>query len=273
MAFSKKIFFLITFCALLFINNSNAQKVYNKKIKAVIKVDKTSEFVTFSATSENLDLSDYSLRYELLSFKKDNNNNVSKSSQGDRFFLKASEKKILSSVTLNTNFEGKVTLVLLIYPADSNVENQGAIGKDRIVVNTDGNGGLLIELDGDKKKTTSKIKPQPKSDQDSSLKDGIYLQGLVTQKTITKSGRDFYRYFFSDYYNKQITTTKDILIEEVPGRRRSTRISVKIDNQILWQFFARPKKDFLKQMAATSLERCISYLQRLQEQKQSFTRY
>jgi len=261
----------IIFCALLFITNSNAQKVYNKKVKAAIKVDKTSEFVTFTATSENLDLSDYSLRYEFLSFKKDNTNNVSKSSQGDRFFLKASEKKILSSVTLNTNFEGKMTFVLLIYPIESSLENQGAIGKDRVVVTNDGQGGLLVELDSAKKKVTNA--PKPKSDQDSSLKDGIFLQGLVTQKTITKSGRDFYRYFFSEYYNKQITSAKDIVIEEVPGRRRSTRISVKIDNQILWQFFARPKKDFLKQMAATALERCIAYLQRLQKQKQSFTRY
>ncbi len=263
---------LITFCALLFINNGNAQKVYNNKIKAVIKVDKTSEFVTFSATAENIELSDYSLRYEFLSFKKDKNNNVSKSTQENRFFLKASEKKILSSVTLNTNIEGKVTFVLLIYSEDSNVEkNQGAIGKDRVVVSNDGKGGLHVEFDDDKKKEVKRLKSN--NDQDSSSKDGIFLQGLVTQKTITKSGRDFYRYFFSDYYNKQITTSKNILIEEVPGRRRATRISVKIDNQILWQFFARPKKAFLKQMAATSLERCIGYLQRLQKQKQSFVRY
>lgn len=248
----------------------SAQKLYNKDVKAKIKIDKTSEFVTFTAIAENLTISDYSLRYEFMLFKVDGNNNSSKSSQGNRFYLKASEKKILSSVTINNSEETKTTLLLLIYPLESSGDTQGAIGKDRIVITSDGEGTVNIELDNEKNKKGSKTLDK---DQDSSVKDGLFFEGLIIQKTLTKAGRDFYRYFYSDYYNRQISTAKDILIEEVPGQRRSTRISVKVDGKLVWQFFANPKKEFLKEMASTALDRSIYYLQQLQKQKQSLIRY
>jgi hypothetical protein len=100
------------------------------------------------------------------------------------------------------------------------------------------------------------------------------LDGLVVENTLTKAGRDFYKYFYSEYYNRGIQTTKNIVIEEVPGRMRTTRISIKIDDQLLWQFFSQPKKSFLQNMAKTALDRCIAYLQQLQKQKDnSITRY
>lgn len=259
-------FFLLVFFFAVY--TVTAQKVYDREVNAIIKIDRTSEFVTFTATTENLTLSDYSLRYEFMLFKKDINNNVSKSLQGDRFFLKASEKKILSSVTVNNAVEGSVTLLLLVFPI-SDDEEQGAISKHRLVVTSSETGELLIEEDNLKKKQVTKIS----EDQDTSAKDGLFLNGLIIQKTLTKSGKDFYRFFYQDYYNKQIITNKNIFIEEVPGQRRSTRISVKVEDKLVWQFFARPKKDYLKKMASTSLDRCLRYLQQLQKQKETVKRY
>lgn len=264
-----KVFFLLFSLIISFSSKCWAQNVYNKEVKAKIKTDKNSEFITLTGTAENLNFADYSLRYEFMVFKTDANKNTSKSSQGNRFFLQGNEKKILSSVTVNNNFDGKMILILLIYPLENEAENQGAIGKDRIVINSNLNGVLDIELD----ESQSKENLNSSQDQDSSAKDGIFLEGLVIQKTLTKSGRDFYRYFYSEYFNKQIKSSKNILIEEVPGQRRSTRISVKVDGQLVWQFFARPKKDFLKEMATISLDRSIIYLQQLAKQKQTITRY
>jgi hypothetical protein len=248
-----------------------AQKYFNNEVKAVIKIDKTSEFVTFSATVENLTLSDLSLRYEFTVYKIDSNGNASHSRQENRFFLKASDKQVLSSVDLNTNTKEKIIILLLVYPI-SNDETQGAIGKDRIEVTSNDNGaGLNIKLS---KEREQEIEAEKNSqDQDTASNDGVFLEGLVIQKTLTKSGRDFYRYFYSEYYNRQIKTTKNIVIEEVPGQRRSTRISVKVDGQMVWQFFSRPKKEFLKEMAATSLQRSLRYLQQLEKQKQTLIRY
>ena len=100
------------------------------------------------------------------------------------------------------------------------------------------------------------------------------MDGLVVENTLTKAGRDFYKYFYSEYYNRGIQTKKNIVIEEVPGRMRSTRISVKIDDRVVWQFFSQPKKSFLQSMAITALDRCIAHLQQLQQQKDNtLTRY
>lgn len=265
----KQAFFTIVF---LFIAvNVSAQKFFNKEVKAVIKIDKTSEFVTFTATAENLTLSDLSLRYEFIVYNMDSSGNSSSSKQDNRFFLNGSDKKILSSVSINNSSKEKTTILLLIYPI-TNDKTQGAIGKDRIVVTSSENeAGLNIKLS---KEREDEIEEEKKSqDQDTSSKDGVLLEGLVIQKTLTKSGRDFYRYFYSEYYNRQIKTTKNILIEEVPGQRRSTRISVKVEGELVWQFFARPKKEFLKEMAITSLQRSLRYIQQLQQQKQTLTHY
>lgn len=239
-----------------------AQKFYNKDVNALIKFDKTSEFTTFSATAENLTYSDLSLRYEFMLFKKDSADNTAKSLQGNRFFLEANEKKILSSITLNNVIAGKVTLLLLVYPVLDGEENTGAISKDRIEVTSNENGQLQLKLDPNRKELLRE-----------EAQDGVFLQGLVVKKVLTKSGRDFYKYFYAEYFNKQIKTEKHIVIEEVPGQRRSTRISVKVDGQLVWQFFSQPKKDYLTKMANTALDRSIRYLQQLQKQKQTLTRY
>lgn len=252
----------IFLCFVIISSFASAQKFYNKDVNALIKFDKTSEFTTFSVTAENLTYSDLSLRYEFMVFKTDIDNNVSKSIQANRFFLKANEKKILSSITLNNGVEGKTTLLLLIYPKIDGEENVGAIGKDRIEVTSNEAGQIQLKLDPNRKEVLREEAQQ-----------GLFLQGLVVKKVLTKSGRDFYKYFYAEYFNKQVKTEKHILIEEVLGQRRSTRISVKVDGLLVWQFFAQPKKDYLKKMANTALDRSIRYLQQLQKQKQTLTRY
>lgn len=240
---------------LVFVSTSaNAQNVlYNKEIKAQIKIENTSEFTTFSATSENLTYSGRNLRYEFSVFKADTSNNVSKSSQSNKFFLENYQKKILSSVTVNNQIEGKITLLLLVFPdEDGQDETQGAIGKCRIVITSGFNGQLNIEGD---------------------VEQEIFLQGLVIKKVLTKSGRDFHRYFYSEYFNKQVKTEKNIVIKEVPGQRRSTLITVEVDGRLVWQFFARPKKEFLKEMANTALNRSIRYLRQLQQRQDTQIKY
>jgi len=247
----KNILFVLSLS--VFFNTGAQNVVYNKEVKAQIKIDRTSEFTTFSPTSENLTFSGRNLRYEFMMFKADANNNVAKSSQSGKFFLENYEKKILSSTTINNQIKGKVTLLLLIYPDENNeIETQGAIGKCRLVITNQENGQLHIEGDIEKE---------------------IFLQGLVIQKTLTKSGRDFHRYFYSEYFNKQVRTEKHIVIKEVPGQRRSTRITVEVDGRLVWQFFTRPKKEFLQQMANTALNRSIRYLQQLQQRKDTQIRY
>lgn len=254
----KKTVILMTF---FFLGICYSQQ-YNKEVVAKINVEKNSEFFTFTTTAENLMATGYSLRYELMSFKTDANNNTSKNSQGNRFVLKPHEKLILSTLSLNINEEGKIILVLVFYDLDDK-----PIGQDRIVLKYNGE-QLEIETST----------PEPiriiESDQ-SKPQDGFEVSGLVIENTITKVGRDFYRYFYTEYRNKQIKTSKNIIVEEVLAgfSVRSSKISVKVDNQLVWQFFAQPRKDFLKKMASAAMSRSIAKLQQIEKQKDNFIHY
>ena len=247
-----------------FFCNFGYAQLYNKEVVAKINIEKNSEFFTFSATVENLMPTEYSLRYELMSFKTDDNNNTSKNTQGNRFVLKPHEKLILSSLSLNRNEEGKIILVMVVYDIDDK-----PISQDRVVLNYKGD-QLEVEV-------LKKIKPKQIASNSDQAKpqDGFVISGLVIENTISKAGRDFYRYFYSDYRNKQITSSKDILVEEVLAGYgiRSSKISVKVDNQLVWQFFAQPKKDFLKKMSDLAISRTVSKLQQIEKQKDNFIHY
>lgn len=262
--FFKRTYFLYILPFFLLCSIKGNAQLYNKNIKATIKVDQTSEFATFTAIAENLTISDYSLSYDFMTFLTDDAGNVTKSNQSDGFFIKQSEKLILASTTINNNQKGKVIIVLFLYDV-----NNKPVGKDRIVVNSNGNNNLIITLD-EKPKTITK---QVATDQASPSKDGLFLEGFVIQKTLTKVGRDFYKYFFSEYYNKEIKSGKNILIKEVPGRGRSTKIMILVDNTLVWQFFSKPDKAFLKQMANFALRKSISHLQNLVKQNSGITKY
>ena len=235
---------------------------YNKQVIAKINIEKNSEFFTFTTTAENLMPTGYSLRYELMSFKTDANNNTSKNSQGNRFVLKPHEKLILSSLSLNINEEGKIILVLVFYDLDDK-----PISQDRVVLNYNGE---QLEVETTNPKPIKIIE----SDQ-SKPQDGFEIDGLVIENTITKAGRDFYRYYYAEYLNKNIKTNKNIIIEEVLAgfSIRSSKITVKVDNQLVWQFFAQPRKDFLKKMANAALSRSIAKLQQIEKQKDNFIHY
>lgn len=232
---------------------------YNKEVKAKIIVEQNSEFYTFKASAENMTPSDYSLRYDFMVFRKDAQGNTSKNNQENRFFLKANEKLILSSTAINYNTDGRIIIVLAIYD-----ENNNPIGQDRLDL---AKGGRTPEKEmmPEEVKLSSQDQAKPN--------DGFVLGGFVIENTITKVGRDFYRYFYSDYFNRGIKTQTNISIDEVPGRGRTTMISVEVGDRLVWRFFSQPRKDFLKKMAGIAMQRSIAQLQRIEQQKEQITRY
>lgn len=247
-------FFLASFS---FIPNVKAQ-FFNKEVKAKIKAEKNSEFYTFKAIAENLTPSDYSLRYEFMVFKTDDNNNTTKSSQENRFFLKANDKQILSSVTVNYNVTNKTIIALLIYDKDGK-----PIGQDRIELAKGGQ----TELEADPKQLAPVTKDQ------AAPQDGYVKKGLVFKKTISKAGQDFYRMFYQKYFNLGVTTPHDILITESFARGRTTKIEVLVENQMVWRFFSQPRKKFLQEMSDISFDRAIARLRVLQKQDKQLTKY
>ncbi|WP_405199521.1 CsgE family curli-type amyloid fiber assembly protein [Christiangramia sp. LLG6405-1] len=245
---------------LLFTGTHCFPQFFNKEIVGDIKFEDKGEYLEFSATAENLTPSDYSLRYEFLLYKTDKNGNISRSNQENRFFLESYKKDILSSVTVNKSDEGTLTVVLLIFDQEDK-----PLGKDRIELKNSIEGIEEIKQDQDK--------PAPASQEEAKPQDGFSLNGLVVENTITKVGRDFFKYFYSEFYNKEIKTSSDIEIDEVPGRGRMTMLSVKVGNQVIMRFFGQPKKEYLQNMASVALQRAIAQLQKLEQQESNFKHY
>lgn len=241
-----------TLCALfLFTPTANAQN-FNIDVVASIRFEKSSEYYTFYALAENKTSADLNLRYEYMVFKSDENGNTSKSSQGNRFFSKANQIEVLSSVTINYAVESKIIIVLLIYD-----DEDKPIGQERIELPNGGRTELNTAPTKQNETNPDQAKPE----------DGFYLKGLVIENTITKAGRDFYRYFFSEYYNKNISTKHNIKIEEVPGRSRNTLINIYVKDQLIWRFFSQPRKEFLKEQVEITMARVIRQLQYLEKQQ------
>lgn len=259
--FLKQESFRIYISLLLFFAGTflSSAQLYNTDVAAKINIEKNSEFFTFVATAQNKTPSDYSLRYDYMVFVKDKEGKIVKKNKEERIFLKAYEKKILDPVTINYNSEGEITIVLLIYDQDDK-----PIGQDRIVLPEGGK--TKIEITNEPKTTINSnevAKPQ----------DGVLLNGLVIENTLTKAGRDFYRIFYLQLYNLNIQTAKNIKVEEVFGRGRNTRISVKVEDVLVWQFFAQPRIAFLKQMSDYAVSRVVRQLQILEQQKDRLIRY
>ncbi|MGB7842578.1 MAG: CsgE family curli-type amyloid fiber assembly protein [Salinimicrobium sp.] len=242
----------------LLLSNPAFSQFYNEEIVARIKVEDKGEFINFSATAENKTPADRNLEYEFVVIKKDRAGNTSRTSQGDRFFLKAHEKLILSTTEVNRSAEGNVIVFMIIYDQD-----RKPIGKDRLEFQV-----TESSINEIKKKNTVTI-----TQDEAPPQDGFVLNGLVIENTLTKAGRDFYRYFYSEFYNREIVTPYNITIDEEPSRGRMTRISVSVGDQLVMRFFARPKKEYLKQMAMVSLQRSLAHLQKLQQQANSFKHY
>jgi len=229
---------------------------FNSEIAAQIKIEKNSEFYTFQATAENKTPSDYNLRYDFLVFTTQEDGTVVKDSDEQRFFIQGNTKIVLSSYTVQYYTENKIILVLLIYDQDDK-----PIGKDRIVLE---NGGKTdIDL-SERYNNVAISQDQAKPD------SGYSLRGLVLESTITKAGRDFYRFFYSLFYNLQINTARNIEIKEIIARGRNTRVSVYVENTLVWQFFAQPRKKFLTEMAEIAVDRSVRRLQQIEKQRNTY---
>ena len=74
----------------------------------------------------------------------------------------------------------------------------------------------------------------------------IEVPGLVTDNTITRVGHDFYR-AFTDHWEEEYPGS--ITINERPSARWGSWITIKVDQDLLYQTFLFPSKnDFNKQI-------------------------
>lgn len=229
---------------------------FNSKVEAIINTnDQKDDVLEVTGTALNKTEANLGLRYELsviTSNPSTTNGNSSKSSQSGFFTLNPFENKELSITSVGINSAMRTIILLLIYNEDEEI-----MGTARKVYESKENSIKMAEKNLSYKKKN----------------EGIQLYGMVTEDTKTKPGKDFYDYFYQKYQLSQNPENKIIHIDEMISFGRTTKIIVKIDNTVIFQFYSRPKLEYLKKMAEAALQNVNRYFQNLKQQKQQITQY
>ena len=103
-------------------------------------------------------------------------------------------------------------------------------------------------------------------------KDYIGIGGLIIDQTRSKQGHDFYDYFNNAWSNISVPTESNIIIEEMPARGTITRISLLVDNQLIFNRFLTPRASQIEDyasFAAQTLKQFLSNTESLEKQLQN----
>ena len=236
----------ILFLIILFSSSFLFAQITNKEVKAKIEIEENADLVSITGLAENLTDGYKSLSYKLSVIKMSKTNNRSNNVQSGRFTLEAEQIKVLSKTQINTNDSNQTIILLLIYD-----ENEKLVGKDRFVIG--------------EKKTGENYNQQPK--------DGVEITGIVSDETKTKMGKDFYDVYYTEYSKLKLNSSKIVVIEEELSNSRTTRIRIKVDNDILNEFITKPDEEYLASMADDSAVKTFNYLKNLEKQNQSIKQY
>jgi curli production assembly/transport component CsgE len=93
----------------------------------------------------------------------------------------------------------------------------------------------------------------------------IEIDGLLFDETKTKSGRDFYDYFYRDWEAPPKARNFSIFISEKPYRLSTTQIEIKINETLVFQSFLQPRGDVVEMLALQAVARTKLYLQNYEE--------
>jgi len=244
MPFNRIVIIIIILCS----KTIFGQQITNQQVLAKINTEEVNDVINIKSTATNKEGDIKSLRYVLYIIKTNLQTSQSnREEKTNRFILNAYQSKDLEVTSINKNIKDKITALLLIYNEDNKL-----IGKDRLVVIND----------NEAKKEVKKVIGSQQ------VNDGISITGIVTDNTKTKSGRDFYREFFSVYTLRQINAKQIINIEEKLSLGRNTNIVISADGKVIHQFPARRNTDFIKQMTQVTIEQLNRHIQSIERQKQ-----
>lgn len=236
-------------------------------VEAKIDLSNNGAFYEIAGLAINKSDVSEALSYKLLVNKIDQNNNSSKNTQEGQFVLNSGDRKILSKTSINATDDDKVIILLLIYDKNSNI-----VTKDRIVLN----GTEEDEIIAQKALLERAVLNSKEVSQDigNTSEDGVAtLRGIVTESTKTKPGRDFFTSFSSKYRTQNINGEKPVLVEEVLALGINTKVLIKIDNNIVFEFLLNPRANYIEQMVDYAIFKTNTYFQQLKKNRNQIKRY
>ena len=103
--------------------------------------------------------------------------------------------------------------------------------------------------------------------------DGFEIVGIISDETKTKVGKDFYDFFYYLYNDYTINSKKIFVLTEEFSFGRNTKIVVTIDNDVIYEFLARPDEEYINEMAQQSIYATYLYIKNLEKQNKYFVQY
>lgn len=217
----------------------------NTIVKAKIEIEQGEGDIKITGTAENLTEFVQSFSYKLSIIKKSSSGNQSNTAQEGVFSTEPSESKKLSATQVNLKDGDEVIALLLFFD-----EKKQVIGKDRVVLN-------------DKKKNKQVVLAV----------DRFEMKGFVSDETKTKIGKDFFEEFYHLYNDEKINASKMIVVGEELSFARNTKITITIENEVVYEFMARPDDEFMNDMATSSIYATSLYFKNLEKQEKYFIQY
>jgi curli production assembly/transport component CsgE len=93
----------------------------------------------------------------------------------------------------------------------------------------------------------------------------IEIDGLLFDETKTKSGKDFYDYFYRGWVAPRNAKNYSVFITEKPYRLTTTQIEIKINETLVFQSFMQPRGDYVEMLASQAVAQTQMYLQNYEE--------
>ncbi|WP_340198994.1 CsgE family curli-type amyloid fiber assembly protein [Ascidiimonas sp. W6] len=236
----------LCFLSFTFISVSTYAQKNSDGIIAFLKVDDNDGVFAIQALVKNDSTLFKSLKYELavIKSKLESKEKPKRIATQGNFSINPSEVKVLEQTFVEFEKE-----------------------EDKIIV-------LLLLYEGEKIITTDrKVFLNTKSQNKPVVDDGIEIKGLVIDNVVSKVGKDFYDLFYRQYSLRNIKSGSLVTIEEQLGIGIGTRIVVKVDEDIVFEGFARPNEEYLEQMANAVVGKVLKYLEQKKKQKEYINQY
>jgi hypothetical protein len=99
---------------------------------------------------------------------------------------------------------------------------------------------------------------------------GITLGGIVVDETFSVIGRDFYDTFYRRWEDPDDAANFTISIRERPQPRRSTQVSVTVEERVVFRSQLRPRPRTIQRAAQQAVARATLYLKKYYEPREVY---
>lgn len=93
----------------------------------------------------------------------------------------------------------------------------------------------------------------------------LEIDGLLFDETRTKSGKDFYDFFYTGWEAPVNAHNYSIFISEKPYRLTTTMIEISINETLVYQSFLQPRSEYIEMLAEQAVAQTQMYLQNYEE--------